>query len=42
MQVTKFDDLEIWNDARILTREIHQMTRDSEFRKDFGLRGENG
>jgi four helix bundle protein len=38
MQVKKFEDLEIWKDARLLTREIYQLTRDSKFSKDFGLR----
>ena len=38
MQVKNFEDLEIWKDARALTREIYQLTRDSKFLKDFGLR----
>ena len=37
MQVKNFEDLEIWN-ARALTREIYQLTRDSKFSRDFGLR----
>lgn len=38
MQVKNFEDLEIWKDARALTRAIYQLTRDSKFSKDFGLR----
>ena len=38
MQVKNFEDLEIWKDARLLTRGIYQLTRDSKFSKDFGLR----
>ncbi|HEX4991527.1 MAG TPA: four helix bundle protein, partial [Candidatus Binatia bacterium] len=38
MQVTNFEDLKIWKDARALTREIYQLTRDSKFSKDFALR----
>jgi four helix bundle protein len=38
MQVKNFEDLEIWKDARALTRGIYQLTGDSKFSKDFGLR----
>jgi four helix bundle protein len=38
MQVKNFEDLEIWKDARVLTREIYRLTRDSKFAKDFALR----
>ena len=38
MQVRNFEDLEIWKDARVLTREIYQLTRDPKFSKDFVLR----
>jgi four helix bundle protein len=40
MQVKNFEDLEIWKDAKALTRGIYQLTRDSKFSKisDFGIR----
>ena len=38
MPVKNFEDLEIWKDARALTRGIYQLTRDPKFAKDFGLR----
>ena len=41
MQVKNFEDLEIWKDARALTREIYQLTRDSKFSKDFALRDQS-
>ena len=38
MPVKNFEDLEIWKDARALTRGIYQLTKDSKFSKDFALR----
>jgi len=38
MLIKNFEDLEIWQDARALTRAIYQLTRDPKFSKDFGLR----
>jgi four helix bundle protein len=38
MQVKNFEDLEIWKEARVLTRGIYQLTRDPKFAKDFELR----
>ena len=38
MQVKNFEDLEIWKDARLLTRGIYQLTKDLKFSKDFALR----
>ena len=38
MQIKNFEELEIWKDARALTRAIYQLTRDPKFAKDFGLR----
>jgi four helix bundle protein len=40
MQVKNFEDFEIWKEARALTREIYQLTRDSKFSKDFDLRNQ--
>ena len=42
MQIRNFEDLEIWKDARALTREIYQLTSDSKFSKDFALRIKSG
>ncbi len=38
MQVKNFEDLEIWKDARLLTKAIYQLTKDARFAKDFALR----
>ena len=38
MAIQNFEDLEIWKEARRLTQTIYQLTRDSRFAKDFGLR----
>jgi len=37
MQVKNFEDLEIWRDARRLTKEIYDLTVRSKFVKDFAL-----
>jgi hypothetical protein len=33
MQVKNFEDLEIWKDARLVTRGIYQLTKDLKFSK---------
>lgn len=35
-----FEDLEIWQEARRLTREIYRLTAGPQFSKDFNLRGQ--
>lgn len=36
--IEKFEDIEAWQKARELTREIYQVTNQGAFAKDFGLR----
>ena len=38
MQIKNFEDLEIWKDARHLTREIYHLSMAPKFSKDFALR----
>jgi len=38
MQVKNFEDLEIWKEARRLTTDIYQFTKDPKFSRDFALR----
>ena len=38
MQIKNFEELEIWQNARALTKAIYQLTRETAFSKDFGLR----
>jgi four helix bundle protein len=40
MLVKNFEDLEIWKEARHLTREIYTLCKGLKFSKDFGLRGQ--
>ena len=34
----RFEDIECWKKARQLTRRIYEVTNDSQFARDFGLR----
>jgi four helix bundle protein len=38
MQIKNFEDLEIWKEARSLTREIYTLSKAPQFWKDYGLR----
>ena len=38
MAVKYFEDLDVWKEARRLTKEIYAATPDAKFSKDFGLR----
>ena len=39
-KIEKFEDLIAWQKARVLTKEIYQITRRGEFARDFGLSGQ--
>ena len=41
MLVKNFEDLEIWKEARHLTQEIYQLTKDFKILKRFCLAGSN-
>jgi len=36
--ITKFEDLIAWQEARILVKTVYQITSNSSFAKDFGIR----
>ena len=36
--IQKFEDIDAWQKARALTREVYAVTADGTFSKDFGLR----
>ena len=36
--IKRFEDIQAWQKAREITANIYQITRDSEFSRDFGLR----
>src|ERR1044071_3180213 len=38
MPVKYFEDLEIWKDARLLTKAVYRLTQDVKFAKDYALR----
>jgi four helix bundle protein len=37
MKITKFEDLDCWQESRVLTRNIYGITTDGLFKKDYGL-----
>ncbi len=37
-KITKFEDIEAWQRARLLTKAIYQVTGSGAFSRDFGLR----
>ena len=39
-KIKRFEDLECWQESRILTRSIYEYTKRSEFSKDFRLTGQ--
>jgi four helix bundle protein len=39
-KVERFEDLIAWQKSRILTQAIYQITRQSDFSRDFGLAGQ--
>jgi four helix bundle protein len=38
MAITRFEDLEVWQDAATLAVEIYSMSKNGSFDEDFGLR----
>jgi four helix bundle protein len=39
-KIERFEDLIAWQKARILTRDIYQVTQQGKFARDFGLSGQ--
>ena len=40
MKITRFEDLECWQQARVLVRMVYKATRGSEFKRDYRLAGQ--
>ena len=40
MRIERFEDIEAWQLARVLTRKVYELTKKPEFARDFGLRGQ--
>ena len=38
MKITRFEDIESWKEARILTKKIYRLSKMQVFSRDFGLR----
>jgi len=36
--IERFEDIKAWQEARVLTRQIYQVSGEGEFGRDFGLR----
>ncbi len=36
--ITKFEDLEIWQEARKLTKEVHQISKETDLKQDYRFR----
>ncbi len=41
MKINSFEDLDCWQEARILVRKIYEVTRDGDFKKDLRFRWAN-
>ena len=39
-RIERFEDLIAWQKARVLTKEVYELTRKQPFAKDFGLCGQ--
>jgi four helix bundle protein len=37
-KIERFEDIEAWKEARMLTKQIYELTEQGRFAKDFGLR----
>lgn len=37
-QYNDFEDLPIWQDARVVAKEVYKLTQSSEFSRDYGLK----
>jgi four helix bundle protein len=38
MKIQKFEDLKVWQDARVFVNEIYRLTSNDKFRMDFGFK----
>jgi|SRR3990172_4243180 len=38
MSIRRFEDIQAWQEARILTKQIYELTKEGLLSKDFGLR----
>jgi len=38
MRIERFEDLDVWQTARVLTRRVYEVTNEGPFARDYGLR----
>ena len=38
MTIKRFEEMKVWQDARMFTKVIYEMTSNHDFKKDFGLK----
>ncbi len=38
MTIRKFEDIQAWQEARVLVKQVYQLTKEGALSKDFGLR----
>ena len=38
MAIQRFEEMKVWQDARILSKQVYKTTKTKDFRKDFSLR----
>lgn len=38
MSISRFEDIRAWQEARILTKQIYELTKEGQLSKDFGFR----
>ncbi len=40
MKIARFEDIEAWKLARVLTQKVYRLTGEEKFSKDYGLKGQ--
>ncbi len=38
MAIQRFEEMNVWQDSRVLSKRIYTITKNKDFRRDFGLR----
>ncbi len=38
MAIQRFEEMNVWQDARMLSKQIYKATKNKDFKRDFGLR----
>lgn len=38
MAIQRFEEMKVWRDSRVLSKQIYSITKNNNFKRDFGLR----